>query len=173
MAYCTLMAVIVYTRSWSSDRNNGRSTHNSQIHLENSSSLPDQSFVGWIVHGIGGILIVGTFAALAVLGSEHPRPPQYLCRVYMWTYAVGAVARLWNLTAFSLSVLAIVWFGKKTISLHCAAVILTILWLAPIAISLYILLPRWHVFLIPKTPFIFKLISPYLAIESLLEGSYQ
>ena len=54
---------------------------------------------------------------------------------------MGSVARLLNLATFSLSVLAIVRFGKKTISLLYAAVIITILWLASIALSLYIVLP--------------------------------
>ena len=91
--------------------------------------------------GMGVVFMVGTSAVLVVAGSEQPRPPRYLCRVYMWMYAVGAVARLWNVTAFSLSVLAIVRFGKKTITLCYAAVIITILWIAPIAISIYVLLP--------------------------------
>ena len=91
--------------------------------------------------GFGAIFIVGTAVILVGLGSEHPRPPLYLCRVYTWMFGVGAVARLWSLAAFSLSVLAIVRFGKKTISLHCAAVITTILWIVPISINIYVLLP--------------------------------
>ena len=57
----------------------------------------------------------------------------------MW--CIGAVARLWNLAAFSLSVIAIVRCGKKTITLRCAAVIITILWIISIGMGLYILLP--------------------------------
>ena len=91
---------------------------------------------------LGAVLLGGTSAVLVVVGSEQPRPPQYLCRVYLWMISVGAVARLWNLAAFSLSVLAIVRFGKKTITLRYAAVIITILWIVPIAICLFILLPN-------------------------------
>ena len=91
--------------------------------------------------GFGAIFIVGTAVILVGLGSEHPRPPLYLCRAYTWMFGVGAVARLWSLAAFSLSVLTIVRFGKKTISLHCAAVITTILWIVPISINIYVLLP--------------------------------
>ena len=91
--------------------------------------------------GLGLVFIVGTSAVLVLVGSEPPRPPRYLCKVYMWMIGVGMVARLWNVAAFSLSVLAIVRFGKKTITLRYAAVIITILWIAPIAIGLYIVLP--------------------------------
>ena len=90
---------------------------------------------------LGVVFIVGTSAVLVLVGSEPPRPPRYLCRVYIWMISVGAVARLWNLAAFSLSVLAIVRFGKRSISLCYAAVIITILWIVPIAISLYMVLP--------------------------------
>ena len=75
-------------------------------------------------------LTTGTSAVLVAADSDHPRPPRYLCRVYMW-----------NLAAFSISVLAIVRFGKKTITLRYAAVIIAILWIVPIAITLYTLLP--------------------------------
>ena len=140
MAYCTLMAVIILVA--------GAVMGITVVALALAKSIPRtlclfliNLLLAGLVMGLGVVFIVSTSATLVVLGSEHPRPPQYLCRVYLWTYAVGAVARLWNLAAFSLSVLAIVRFGKKTISLHCAAVILTILWLAPIAICLYVLLP--------------------------------
>ena len=87
------------------------------------------------------VFIGVTSAVLVVMGPEQTRPPRYLCRVYIWLFGAGSAARLWSLAAFSLSVLAIVRFGKKTISLQCAAVIITILWLVPIAINLYIVLP--------------------------------
>ena len=77
------------------------------------------------------VFIVGTSAVLVVVSSEQHRPPLYLCRVFLWIYAVGAVARLWNFVALSLSVMAIVQCGKKTISLLNAAVIITILWIIP------------------------------------------
>ena len=86
------------------------------------------------------LLIVFTSAVLVAMGTQPPTP-RYLCRVYLWAFASGVAARLWSLTAFSFSVLAIVRFNKKTISVCCAAVIIPILWLVPMAITLYILLP--------------------------------
>ena len=91
--------------------------------------------------GMGVVFMVSTSAVRVVVGSEQPRPPRYLCRVYIWMFCVGSAARPWSLAAFSLSVLAIVRFGKKTISLLYAAVIITILWVGPIVTSLFILLP--------------------------------
>ena len=87
------------------------------------------------------VTITSTSAILVPLDPQQPRPPLYLCRVFLWMYAVGAVARVWDLAAFSLTVLAVVRFGKKTISLRYAVVFIAILWIAPSAISLYILLP--------------------------------
>ena len=87
------------------------------------------------------VFSMGTSAVLVAVGPEHPRPPLYLCRVYLWLYAGGAMARLWNLAAFSLFVLAVVRFGKKTISKCSAALIITILWIVPWFVSLYVLLP--------------------------------
>ena len=87
------------------------------------------------------ILSLSTSVALVAVGPEHPRPPLYLCRAYLWLYGGGAVTRLWSLAAFSLSVLAVVRFGKKTISKCSAALIITTLWIVPWFLSLYILLP--------------------------------
>ena len=56
--------------------------------------------------------------------STHSPLLLYLCRVYLWGFATGVVARLWNLAAFSFSILTIVRFGKKTISWCTAAVII-------------------------------------------------
>ena len=83
---------------------------------------------------------VGTSIVFIKVSSNHPRP-QYLCRVYLWAFGTGVVARLWSLAAFSLSILAIVRFSKKTISKLSAAVIILILWLVPMAVTLYVLLP--------------------------------
>ena len=87
-------------------------------------------------------LTATTSAVLVAADTDQPRPPQYLCRAYMWMFGAGAVARLWNLAAFSISVLAIVRFGKGSINWYAAAVIIAILWIVPIAITLYTLLPR-------------------------------
>ena len=87
------------------------------------------------------VLSMGTSTVLVAVGPEHPRPPLYLFRAYLWLYAGGAVTRLWSLAAFSLFVLAVVRFGKKFISKCSATLIISILWIVPWIISLYILLP--------------------------------
>ena len=86
-------------------------------------------------------VFVGTTSAVLVpVGTHHPAPP-YLCRVYLWLFASGVTARLWNLAAFALSVLAIVRFSKKTITPGLTAIIISILWLVPLTMTLYVLLP--------------------------------
>ena len=89
---------------------------------------------------VASMFVVSTSAVLTNVSSNHSRP-RYLCKVYLWAFATGVVARLWNLAAFSLSILAIVRFSKKTINVWSAAVVIVILWLVPMAISLYVLLP--------------------------------
>ena len=87
------------------------------------------------------VFSMGTSVVLVAVGPEQLRPPLYLCRAYLWLYAGGAVTRLWSLAAFSLFVLAVVRFGKKTISKCSAALIISILWIVPWFVSLYVLLP--------------------------------
>ena len=94
-----------------------------------------------LVKGLGMLLISVTSVALVAVGPEQTRPPLYLCRMYVLIGSTAVVVRQWSLAAFALSVLAIVRFGKKTISLLYAAVIIAILWLVPIAINLYMVLP--------------------------------
>ena len=94
-----------------------------------------------LVVALALVLSLNTSVVLVALGPEHPRPPLYLCRAYLWLYAGGAMARLWYLAAFSLSVLAVVRFGKTTISKCSAILIITTLWIVPWFVSLYVLLP--------------------------------
>ena len=93
-----------------------------------------------LVVAISLVFIVGT-SAVIVASSTHPSTPWYLCRVYLWTFGSGVAARLWSLAAFSFSVFAVVRFGKKTISMCSAAVIIPILWFVPMVLTLYALLP--------------------------------
>ena len=62
---------------------------------------------------VTSVLIIGTSVVLVAIGSDQPRPSQYLCRVYLWMFIIGTAVKLWSLAAFSLSVLAIVRFGKR------------------------------------------------------------
>ena len=94
-----------------------------------------------LVVAMAVVFSMGTSAVLIAVGPEQPRPPLYLCRAYLWLYAGGAITRLWNLSAFSLSVLAVVRFGKKTISLCSATVIITLLWSVPWVLSFTVFLP--------------------------------
>ena len=87
------------------------------------------------------VMLILCTATVFIAVSPHHRELQYLCRVYIWMFGTGVVARLWNLAAFSFVILATVRFSKKTISWWSAAVAIVILWLVPITINLYILLP--------------------------------
>ena len=96
---------------------------------------------------LAGLLVAASLmlmvctAAVLIAVSTHSPLPRYLCRVYLWGFATGGAARLSSLAAFSFSILAIVRFGKKTISWCTAAVIIPILWLVPMIVSLYVILP--------------------------------
>ena len=94
-------------------------------------------FAGLIV-ALAAMFILITSGVL--VSSNHPRP-RHLCRVYLWVFATGLVTRLWSLAAFSVSTMTIVIFSKKTINKWIAAVIVLTLWLVPMLLSLYIMLP--------------------------------
>ena len=139
MAYSILLAVITLVA--------GLMIGFTILSLLKATSIPGPVRLFLINLLLAGLLVavalmfmVGSSAVLINVSSNHPRP-RYLCRVYLWAFGTGVVARLWSLAAFSLSIYAIVRFSKKTISVWSAGVILIILWLVPMAISLYILLP--------------------------------
>ena len=96
-------------------------------------------FAGLIV-ALTAIFILITSAVFVLVSTNHPRS-RHLCRVYLWLFATGAVTRLWSLAAFSVSTMTIVIFSKKTINKWIAAVIVLTLWLVPMLLSLYIMLP--------------------------------
>ena len=96
-------------------------------------------FAGLIV-ALTAIFGTVTSAVHVLVSSDHPRP-LYLCRIYLWVFGTSTVTRLWSLAAFSLSTLTIVIFSKKTINNWCAAVIVLNLWIAPMILNLYMLLP--------------------------------
>ena len=139
MAYSIVLAVIILVA--------GLMIGFTILALTKATSIPGPVRLFLINLLLAGLLVavalmftLVTSAVLINVSSNHPRP-RYLCRVYLWAFGTGVVARLWSLAAFSLSILAIVRFSKKTISLWNVAVSILILWLVPMAISLYILLP--------------------------------
>ena len=139
MAYSILLAVITLVA--------GLMIGFTILALLKATSIPGPVRLFLINLLLAGLLVavalmfmVVTSAVLINVSSNHPRP-RYLCRVYLWAFGTGVVARLWSLAAFSFSILAIVRFSKRTIGMWSAAVVILILWLVPMAICLYILLP--------------------------------
>ena len=96
-------------------------------------------FAGLLV-ALTAIFTSITSAVFVLVSTNHPRS-RHLCRVYLWLFATGAVTRLWSLAAFSVSTMTIVIFSKKAIHKLSAAVIVFSLWIVPMILSLYILLP--------------------------------
>ena len=83
---------------------------------------------------------VSTSAVLINVSSTYPRP-RFLCRVYFWAFSTGTAARLWSLAAFSLSILAIVKFSKKTIATWSAVITIAALWIGSMILCFYSMLP--------------------------------
>ena len=94
-----------------------------------------------LIGAMTAMFIFITSALFVVVSSNYPRP-LYLCRVYLWAFVTSTVTQLWSLAAFSLSTLAIVIFGKKTIHKWSAAVIVLSLWIMPMVLSLCLLFPN-------------------------------
>ena len=139
MAYCIILAVVTLVAVTMAGM--------TILALLKATSIPgpvrlfliNLLFAGLLV-AVAMMFMVGSATVLINASSDDPRP-RYLCRVYLWAFGSGVVARLWSLAAFSLSILAIVRFSKKHISLWSAAVIILVLWLAPMVITLYTLIP--------------------------------
>ena len=143
MAYAILLTVTVLV--------GGLTIVLTTVPLAMAQSIPRPARLFLINLLLAGLLVaaaalpaVVTFVVLVTVDADQPRPPEYLCRVYSWLFIIGAMARLWSLAAFSLSILAIVRFGKKTISKRYAAVFITIIWIVPIVMTMYVMFP--HVF---------------------------
>ena len=139
MAYCLLMAVVTVVA--------GLFIGITFLSLLLAKSVPRPLRLFLINLLLAGLLVVVivllflcTSITLIAVSAQYPGP-RYLCRVYLWVFGTGVMVRLWSLTAFSFSILGIVRFGKKTISWWSAAVIILVLWLAPMTLSLYVMLP--------------------------------
>ena len=139
MAYCILMSMVTFVASLFIGI--------TFLSLLMATSIPRPLRLFLINLLLAGLLVVVTLlvilctsTVLIAVSAQYPGP-RYLCRVYLWVFGTGVMVRLWSLTAFSFSILGIVRFGKKTISWWSAAVIILILWLAPMTISLYVMLP--------------------------------
>lgn len=110
--------------------------------IHHCSILEATSVPGTLRHFLFNLLFAGILLALAVMlavctsivlisvSSDVPRP-QFLCRLYLWAFGTGTATRLRSLAASSLAIMAIVRFGKTTISQLSAAVIILLLWLVP------------------------------------------
>ena len=94
-----------------------------------------------LVVAVSTVLLLGTSLILVAVDQDQPRPPQYFCRVNLWLYLVGTAANLWSLAAFSISILAIVRFGKKTISKGFFAVFIAVIWTVPFILTLFVFFP--------------------------------
>ena len=139
MAYCILMAVVTFVA--------GLLMGITFLSLLMARSVPRPLRLFLINLLLAGLLVVVIMllilctSTVLIAVSAHYPGPRYLCKVYLWVLGTGVVVRLWSLTAFSSSILGIVRFGKKTISWWCAAVTILILWLVPVTINLYVMLP--------------------------------
>ena len=80
--------------------------------------------------------------ALVVSWAEIVEPSLPFCRFAVWAYAVGAIARLFNVAAFSVAVLLVVKYSVR--ALKCAPISLAIilLWSAAIPLNTHVLVPQ-------------------------------
>ena len=81
---------------------------------------------------------------IALNFTSAPPPPLDFCRIVTWGFAVGSIARLYSLTAFSVIVLLIVRYKLKTMKNSRIVLSLIILWSVPLVLDIHILLP--HIF---------------------------
>jgi hypothetical protein len=85
------------------------------------------------------VLILTTALALAA-NVALPAPHHAYCHVLLWLYGVGAVARLWGLTMYSLAVFVTVKYGKTKIKMCHIVVALFAIWIFSAFINLHTLM---------------------------------
>ena len=74
--------------------------------------------------------------------TSAPPPPLDFCRFVTWGFAVGSIARLYSLTAFSVIVLLIVKCRLKTMKNSRILVSLIVPWSVPLLLDIHILIPQ-------------------------------
>ena len=68
-------------------------------------------------------------------------PPLSFCRLVLWAYAVGAIAKPFNTAAFSVAVLLVVRYGIVAANKVRIVTFLVLLWLGAILLNTHVLVP--------------------------------
>ena len=85
-----------------------------------------------------------SLTALVVNWAEIKEPSLPFCRFAVWAYAVGAIARLFNVAAFSVAVLLVVKYSVRALKCAPIALAIILLWSGAILLNTHILVPQVH-----------------------------
>ena len=93
--------------------------------------------------GLATAVIAVTYAlsALVVSWADVQEPSLAFCRLMVWAYSAGAIARLFSMAAFSVAVLLVVRYSVKALKYAPIVLTLVLLWLGAILLNTHILVP--------------------------------
>ena len=99
--------------------------------------------INLLVAGLSVALIgIGSFLSGLVLNFTSLPPPDLgFCRFLLWGYGVGAIARLYCLSGFSIVVLLIVCYNKKEMKTLYIVIFLALIWCVSILLNTHVLVP--------------------------------
>ena len=80
--------------------------------------------------------------ALVVNWAEIKEPSLPFCRFAVWIYAVGAIARLFNVAAFSVAVLLVVKYSVRALKCAPITIAIILLWSGAIFLNTHVLIPQ-------------------------------
>ena len=89
-----------------------------------------------VIFGIAIILL-----AVILNFTDVSLPDLGVCRFLQWGYIVSATVRLYSLAAFSVAVLMIVKWNKRTLKLRYLVLSVTVIWSASILLNVHIITP--------------------------------
>ena len=95
---------------------------------------------------VAGLLLVIFGIAIILLAvilnfTNVSLPDLGVCRFLQWGYIVSATVRLYSLAAFSVAVLMIIKWNKKTLKMRYLVLSVTVIWSASILLNVHIITP--------------------------------
>ena len=79
--------------------------------------------------------------ALILNFTSSPTPDLWLCRVLVFGYVVVSIGRHYSLAAFSVVILLVVNYSKRSTKPFCITLYVVFIWTAAILLSIHILIP--------------------------------
>jgi hypothetical protein len=96
---------------------------------------------------LGGLLVAATACIIGTTGlvlvfSGRGNGSIFLCTFLTYIYGVGAIVRMWSMTAYSVVILLIIVYSRAKIKLWAIVVAIIVIWVFAGVINLYTFIPQ-------------------------------